>query len=195
MKIQQPASRPAVSRKSAHVHRSLRCSIVSLLRQHLITCGKEQRPEQQMKAQNIITGRGGWDGGAEDGSHFMFRRFGGGVRPLLSHRLARCPSLARSITKETVSVAEWGCLAEASVTPHHQEDSCTPSPPSVISGFITSLFSVIRSPDRSKQAESSTLKGNRDTDYIGRAKSKSTVSLPNYSGWVIVLSTRHQLLI
>lgn len=60
--------------------------------------GKEQRPEQQIKAQNIIRGSGGWDGRAEeDGSPFMFRRFGGGVRPLLNHRLSRCPSFARSI--------------------------------------------------------------------------------------------------
>lgn len=45
--------------------------------------------------------------------------FGRGVWPLLNHRL----SLASSITKETASQAEWGCMAEASVTPHHRQDS------------------------------------------------------------------------
>lgn len=49
----------------------------------------------------------------------MFWMFGCGAWLLLNH----CFSLACSVTKETASLAEWGCLAEASVTPHHQEDS------------------------------------------------------------------------
>lgn len=68
VKIQQPASRPAVSRKSAHVHRSLRCSIVSLLRQHLITCGQRatpraanESPEYHHREGRLRRGSGGWE--------------------------------------------------------------------------------------------------------------------------------------